>query len=169
MRTRMHARAHTMFSYTVYWHAQSPVTLLYFLAGLHCQLKLYNLTNKVIKHFWNCNHSRENSLALVSKILKNKRFYKCMLITTNLFVANPLKHLKSCQFTGSWFAPNSLHARTKRAWKEGLIRLLKKWLPYRGSKVMIANQKLWLLSLQQFYSGYFAINMLIFVKQQSMK
>ena len=31
---------------------------------------------------------------------KIKNSYKCMLFTTKLFVANLLKHLRSCQFTG---------------------------------------------------------------------
>ena len=39
-------------------------------------------------------------LALVSRLSKNKKnIYQFMLFTTNLFVANLLKHLRSCQFT----------------------------------------------------------------------
>ena len=39
-------------------------------------------------------------LALVSRLSKNKKnIYKFMLFTTNFFVANLLKHLRSCQFT----------------------------------------------------------------------
>ena len=40
-------------------------------------------------------------LALVLRLSGNKKnSYKCMLITTSLFIANPLKHLTSFQFAG---------------------------------------------------------------------
>ena len=39
-------------------------------------------------------------LALVLRLSENKNSYECGFFTTNLFVANLLKHLRSCQFTG---------------------------------------------------------------------
>ena len=37
-------------------------------------------------------------LAMVSRLSENKGSYEWMLFTTNLFIANPLKHLRSCLF-----------------------------------------------------------------------
>ena len=37
---------------------------------------------------------------LVSKLAEIKNSYKFMHFTTNFFIANLLKHLMSCQFTG---------------------------------------------------------------------
>ena len=36
-------------------------------------------------------------IELVSLFSENENSYKCMLFTTNLFIANLLKHLRSCQ------------------------------------------------------------------------
>ena len=41
----------------------------------------------------------DGSLTLVSRF-KETNSYKCMLFTTDLFVAHLLKHLRSWQFTG---------------------------------------------------------------------
>ena len=40
------------------------------------------------------------TVAMVSRFSENKKRYKFMLLSTNLCVANLLKHLKSCQNTG---------------------------------------------------------------------
>ena len=40
------------------------------------------------------------SLALVSRLSGNENSFNFTFCTTNLFIANLLKHLRSCQFTG---------------------------------------------------------------------
>ena len=56
-------------------------------------------------HFWGVNWKRlERSNMLLTVVFlgfpKIKNSFKCELFTTNLFIVNLLKHLRSCQFTG---------------------------------------------------------------------
>ena len=59
-------------------------------------------------------------IALVSRLSENKNSYQCILFTTNNhFVVNLLKHLRSCQFTDHWLAPNLCHEPEKTTLQTG--------------------------------------------------
>ena len=63
-------------------------------------------------------------LALVSRLSENKNSYKSLFFTTNHFVANLLKHLRSCRSWVSWFAPYSRHASGGSMFKTFMKRQL---------------------------------------------
>ena len=51
--------------------------------------------------------NEQEGVALVTRLSKNKNSYKFTFLTAKIFVANLLKHLRICQFTGNWYAPDS--------------------------------------------------------------